>query len=138
MAKVDLNPSIGGLSGKVDGWVYRRQNGQTVVMAHRPPKEDRPSPAQQDGRARFRAAQAYAAGILSDPLWRAVYQKLGAERKRPPHTLLISNFLTPPIIERVELNRYDGGVAHAIKVVATDAIEVVEVAINIRGNLARP
>jgi hypothetical protein len=132
MAKVELNSAIGTLSGKVDGWVYRTQNGRTVVTAPPPPKDDLPTEAQQKGRERFRAAQAYAAGVLADPVLRRVYQKLGVERKRPPNALLISNFMTPPVIELVDVAEYSGRAGERIQVVATDAIEVVEVTIRIR------
>ena len=132
MAKVDLNSTVGGLRGKLDGWVYRQYNGQTVVAPHRVPKKTKPSAGQAERRERFRAAQAYAAAVLADPVKRLVYQKLGAERKRPPNALLISNFLTPPVIEAVDLGSYQRGAGQEIKVIATDAIEVVAVKVRIR------
>jgi hypothetical protein len=131
MAKVRLNSTLSGLSGKVDGWVFRQQDGRTIVQAHRA-SANPPSAEQQSGRDRFRAAQTYAAGVLADPFKRAVYQKLGAARKRPPNTLLISNFLTPPTLECIELGGYNGHPGHSIQVEAIDAIEVVEVMIVIR------
>ena len=133
MAKVELNPALAGLRGKMDGWVYRQQNGQTVAVPYWPASDDAPSAAQQGGRERFRAAQAYASKILADPLQRALYRKLGAEQKRPPNAVLISNFLTPPTIDQVELEGYAGGAGHVIRILATDAIEVVGVTLRIHG-----
>jgi hypothetical protein len=133
MAKIELNAAVGAIRGKIDGWVYRQHHGQTVVQPHRTLKMREPTAAQHNQRERFRAAQAYAAGVLANPLRRLEYQKLGVERKRPPNTLLVANFLTPPVIEQVELSEYAGGRGEPIWIVATDAIEVVDVTVSIRG-----
>ena len=74
-----------------------------------------------------------AVAVLADPLQRLVYQKLGADRKRPPNALLVSNFLTPPVIERIERAAYQGRVGGLIRIVALDPIEVTAVAVTIRG-----
>src|SRR5688572_33275708 len=108
MAIITLNPTISSLSGKLDGWVYRQQNGQTTVMPHRPRKQSRGTVAQKKGRDRFREAHAYASQVLADPMRREMYQKLGVARNLPPNALLISNFLTPPTIDRAETNGYNG------------------------------
>ena len=132
MAKITLNPTVSTLSGKMDGWVYRQQNGRTTVMPHRPRDKTKPTVGQRNSRDRFRAAHAYASAVLADPLRREMYQKLGAARNQPPNALLISNFLTPPTIDRIEKNGYDGRAGHDIKVIATDAVEVVEVTVQLR------
>jgi hypothetical protein len=133
MAKVELNRELGGLRGKIDGWVYRQQGGQTVVARYQAPRKGRQSAAQKRTRTRFQAAQAYAAEVLADPLQRLVYQKLGADRKRPPNALLVANFLTPPVIERIDAAAYHGRVGGVVKVVAFDPIEVAAVTVTIRG-----
>jgi hypothetical protein len=132
MARIDLNSAVGALRGKMDGWVYRQLNGQTVVAAHRRAKKTKPTAGQVNRRERFRAAQAYAAEVLADPVKRLVYQKLGAERKTPPNALLISNFLTPPMIDTIDFRGYTGRSGQQIKVIATDAIEVTAVMLCIR------
>lgn len=133
MARVQFNPSISGMRGKIGGLVYRRQNEQTVVFSRRPRKTPRVSAAQKDQRSRFQEAQAYAAEVLSHPLRRAHYQKLAAERGQPPNALLISNFLTPPEIELVDVNGYAGRPKQPIEIVATDAVEVTAVHVTLRG-----
>ena len=132
MAKITLNPTVSTLSGKMDGWVYRQQNGRTSVMPHRRRKKGRATTAQRNSRERFRAAHAYASEVLADPLRREMYQKLGAARNQPPNALLISNFLTPPTIDRIEKNGYDGRAGHEIKAIVTDSIEVVDVVFHVR------
>ena len=131
MAKITLNPTIQSLSGKIDGWVYRQQNGKTSVMPHRPRRKTKETVAQRKGRDRFRAAHTYASQVLADPLRRELYQKIGVTRNLPPNAVLISNFLTPPIIERIEKNAYDGQPGHTLQVLATDAIEVIGVSLQL-------
>src|SRR6185503_1219646 len=46
--------------------------------------------------------------------------------------LLISNFLTPPAIERVEKYGYDGRAGHEFKAIVTDPVEVVDVTFHLR------
>ena len=132
MAKVKLNETVGGLRGKIDGWVYRQQDGQTIVTSYRAPRKTKQSAAQKQTRTRFQAAQAYAAEVLADPLQRLVYQKLGADRKRPSNALLIANFLTPPVIEKIETSAYQGRAGGVIRTVAFDPIEVAGVTVTIR------
>ena len=133
MAKVELNRELGGLRGKIDGWVYRQQAGQTIVARYQAPRKGKQSVAQKRTRTRFQAAQAYAAEVLADPLQRLVYQKMGADRKQPPNALLVSNFLTPPVIERIDAAAYHGRTGGIIRIVALDPIEVTAVAVTLRG-----
>ena len=133
MAKIELPETLGALRGKIDGWVYRKQDGQTIVSSYRAPKSRTPSAAQAQARSRFRAAHAYATQVLSDPLRRRVYQKLGAIHKRPPNALLASNYLTPPEIEIVETAGYTGRVGSELGIVAFDPIAVASVTVAIRG-----
>jgi hypothetical protein len=134
MAKVELNESIGALRGKIDGWVYRRHHGQTIVAPYRVPKSTGQSPAQKQTRVRFQAAQAYAAEVLADPLRRLVYQNIGATWKRPPNALLIANFLTPPVIEAIGAAAYEGRAGAIIRIAALDPIAVAGVTVTIRGS----
>ena len=50
----------------------------------------------------------------------------------PPNALLVSNYLTPPTIDHVELEGYQGRVGDRIRVLATDSIEVMDVTITVR------
>ena len=131
MAKVSLNPSLEGIRGRVGSFVYRQQNGQTVILPHTVPK-DRPSKAQQANRNRFSEAKDYAKRVLADPLRRDCYRRLAAARKCPSNALLIANFLNPPTIQLVELSEYRGRVDDRIRIVADDPIEVVSVTVTLR------
>jgi len=131
MAKVKLTSSVEQIQGKIDRFVYRNRNGHTQVFPYEK-REDHPTPAQTSHRQRFRDAQAYAKKVLADPLKRDGYRKLGVARGCPPNALLVANFMNPPVIEQVELTAYRGRAGDLIRVVATDAIEVVDVTIAVR------
>ena len=131
MAKVELNSALSQLHGKVDQWVYRERDGKTQVFPYQK-QQDNPTPAQTAHRQRFRDAQVYAAAVLADPLLGLRYRQLAAERGCPPNALLVGNFFTPPVIEQVELSAYRGQIGDQIRVLATDAIEVVGVTVALR------
>jgi len=131
MAKVKLNPSLAQVQGKVDQWVYRERDGKTQVFPYQK-HPDRPTPAQTGHRQRFRDAQIYAKKILADPLLSLRYRELAVERGCPANAILIGNFLTPPVIEQVDLSAYRGVAGDAIRVLAKDAVEVVGVTVAVR------
>lgn len=131
MAKVDFDNSIAGFRGKIGGFIYREQNGQTVVLG-KYARKDRPSAAQKKGRTRFRAALDYARGVLADPLRRERYRRLAAERKQPLNSLLIANFLNPPTIDQVDLSAFTGRVGSVVRVLAADPIAVAGVTVTAR------
>lgn len=131
MAKAVLNPTLAGIRGRVDSFIYRQQNGQTVIAPHTV-RKDRPSRAQKQSRSRFSEAKEYAKAVLADPLRRECYRRLARERKCPSNALLIANFLTPPTIEVVALEGYQGHAGDIVRVVALDPIEVVSVTVTLR------
>ncbi len=96
------------------------------------------SAAQAAQRERFRRAHEYASKVLTDPLARAVYARLGRERGKPSNILLASNYLNPPEIQLVDVDGYHGGVGEPIRVAAYDAIEVVAVRVSIRTGDGQP
>jgi hypothetical protein len=132
MAKVTLSEGLTGMSGRLGNFIFRQQNGQTVILPHRE-REGQPSAAQKDRRERFGEAQAYAKAVLADPVRRDLYRQLGRERHCPPNALLVSNFLNPPAIDRVELAEFQGRAGDRIRILATDPIEVVGVTVVAHG-----
>jgi hypothetical protein len=132
MAKVAFNSSLRGLSGAIDNWVFRQVNDQTVISPRHKGPARAPSPAQIAQRDRFRRAQEYARKILADPCHRRVYDALAAGAKRRAAKLLESDFLTPPVVEAIELYGYSGRPGDVIRVIATDDVEVVSVNVALR------
>ena len=135
MGKVISNQPFG-LSGRVDGFVYR-QTREGVVVARQPrPKayaKDRrkPTKAQAAQQMRFREANGYAQRVLADPLARRAYERLGEEQNRRYDRLIVSDFFTPPVIEHVELGGYHGRPGDLIRILAFDDVEVVSVKVEI-------
>lgn len=134
MAKVEFHSSIAGIRGRMGRLIYREQHGKTVVLGDytEDARRRKPSAAQSAGRERFKAAQAYAARVMSDPLKRECYRQLAAARKTPLNALLIANFLTPPVVAQVDLSEYHGQRGDSVRVLATDPIEVVGVNVTAR------
>lgn len=131
MAKVTFNSGMNGVSGRLDNWVYRRIRDRTVI-ARRPGASNRnPTLAQSEQRERFRLAGEYAARVLSDPCQRQVYEALAAKQHRRPDKLLMSDYLTPPTIEAIELADYRRQPGDLIRVIAVDDVAVVSVHVKI-------
>ncbi len=127
MAKVTLHPAFNTLSGTQGGLVYRNTGGQ-IVMARRPrPSKRKPSAAQLQQRERFAAAGRYARKVLADPCQLRAYEALARERNRRADKLVASDFLTPPVVDAIDLSGYRGEPGGLIRVLATDDIEVVSV-----------
>src|SRR5205814_4811537 len=112
--------------------VFRSVRGKTVI-AQRPqigPREM--SPSQQAQRERFAEAGRYARQVLSDPWQRRSYEKLAQERSRRADLLVISDFLTPPRVEEIDVSGYQRQPGGIIRILAFDDIEVVSVEVTIR------
>ena len=127
MAKAKLNGALDSLTGKVDGWVYRRMRGQTVVASAPEPTRNPPSKALRKVRLRFAAAQEYAKAVLKDPCQREAYDHLAKALNRRADKIIAGDFLNPPVVHRIDLTQYRGRPGDSIAVIATDDVEVVSV-----------
>jgi len=131
MAKATFNSTLDGVSGRVDDWVFRRVKDKTVIARRPEASRRRPTKAQIAQRDRFRLAGEYAARILADPWQRRVYDAIAAERNRRADKLVMSDFLTPPEVELIELSGYHRRPGDVIRVIATDDVAVVSVRVKI-------
>jgi hypothetical protein len=132
MPKITMNAGFQSVSGALDDVIYRKIRGQTFMTRRPDPRPSKPSPAQQKQRERFAAASYYAREILADPCQRRAYEALARDRNRRADKLLTSDFLTPPIIDEIDLSGYRGRVGDIIRVRATDDIEVVGVQVSVQ------
>jgi tRNA nucleotidyltransferase (CCA-adding enzyme) len=131
MAQAELHPVFNGLTGRIDGMVFRRLRGKTVI-AQRPQTRAREiSPAQAAQRERFALAREYARRVLADPWQRRMYDKLAQERNRRADLLLVSDYLTPPVVEDIDVSGYQRQPDGLIRILADDDIEVVMVDVTI-------
>lgn len=112
--------------------VFRRGRGH-IIISRKPDMPQRAGSAAQDAqRARFAAATAYARGVLADPWQRRLYERLAAAQNRRVDKLVMSDFLTAPTIEEIDVSDYRRQPGGRVRVIATDDIEVVGVEIAIR------
>lgn len=133
MAKVDPASLLNHTTGRIGDLVVRQRGQQTLVqLRSRQPDQQNPSADQGVQRDRFKQAAQYAAKMLADPLVQEHYRQLGTQRRTPPNALLISNFLTPPSVDKVDTSAYHGRAGDLVRVLATDDIEVVSVSVTIR------
>ena len=83
--------------------------------------------AQRHARIRFGAAQAYTQQVLADPCQREAYAELAAPLQRRADKIIMSDFLNPPEVRRIDLSGYRGQPGDVIRVLAFDDVEVVSV-----------
>jgi hypothetical protein len=131
MAKAQLNSVFAGFSGKTGNLVFRQLRGQTIIAQPPDVTTRKPSAAQKARQGRFAEANAYAKLVLADPLQRRGYAALAEERNRKVDTMVIGDFLTPPVVEEIETSEYQRKPGGLIRILASDDIEVVAVEVSI-------
>jgi hypothetical protein len=131
MARTQPNPILSQLRGSIGDVVFK-QYGDRIVVSKKPDLSGHePTPAQKAQRERFRQATRYAREAMADPAARAVYEKLARPQKKPPHTLAVGDWLNAPIVESIELRKYDGAAGSEIAVAARDDVRVVAVTVTL-------
>ena len=94
MAKVKLNPIFEEIQGQVgNNMVLRRTYEGNLSLMKKPDMSNVEwSEAQAAHRQRFKEAVAYAHAAMANPQARAVYEKAGAEKRKRPFHLAISDY----------------------------------------------
>ncbi|MFN8384388.1 MAG: hypothetical protein U0V02_20790 [Anaerolineales bacterium] len=123
MAKVESNPIVRGLSGKIGNLVFRPMpNGETYVSGIPNFDKRKFSKGQKNHQSRFKQAVAYAReASKSQP----IYAKLAAGTVMSAYNIALSDWFNPPVIHKIE--RKDGRVS----VQASDNVMVVKVVVTI-------
>jgi hypothetical protein len=116
MAKVQNNPVVRGISGKIGNIVFRQMPDGSTYISGKPDFSGRKfSQGQKDHQSRFRWATAYArAAAKSQP----VYAQIAKERGLSPYNIALSDWFHPPVIHKIE--REDG----CIRIWASDNVMV--------------
>lgn len=126
MAKIKNNTVLDGVSGMIGDQIVIRQTEHGAVMAARPaPRHRDPTPAQKAQHDRFRAAVMYAKSAASRP----EYQKRAAAHHTSAHNVATADFLHPPEVYEIDLERYHGKAGDVIEVRVFDDVEVQTVGI---------
>lgn len=132
MAKVELNPSLMHISGRIGNLVYRKNGNGTMLAPLPTPSTTPPTAAQVSVREQFAAAAAYATAVLADPVLGARYAAAGDARGLRPRAMAVSDFFSPPVVKAVDLTAYHGAIGDVIAVRAIDDFEVTGVTVAIR------
>ncbi len=132
MAKVDLNPSLTRIRGRIENLVYRRTLRGLALSGRPAPRTTPPSAAEVDVRQRFSAAAAYAKALLNDPVQRPRYVAAAKTKLLPVFALAMSDFLKPPVVQGIDIGGYRGVIGDVIKVSAFHVFEVLGVKVTIR------
>lgn len=112
--------------------VFRRVRGKTII-AQRPDIQPRKSSAaQQAQRERFALAREYAKQVLADPWQRQAYDQQAKRRNRRTDLLVVSDFLTPPVVELIDVSGFHRTAGGTIRILAEDDVEVVSVEVTIQ------
>jgi len=83
--KVEFNPIIKWITGKIGKLVYRRAHNGKVSAYPRPDMSRvKWSQAQKDQRRRLGEASRYASAAVADPEIRAIYVQMAIDRNRDP------------------------------------------------------
>jgi hypothetical protein len=130
MPKVTFHKFVQNISGTFDGLTFYEADGQNLVRQHSSIRPER-SERQQANSSRFVSAGRYASAATADPAARAVY-KAACRGHQNPRNLAIRDFLSPPVIEALDLNGYAGRAGDPVRIKAIDDFEVLEMRLEIR------
>ena len=133
MAKIKLNPVLEQMHGKVGGLVFKKYQDRTIVAEKAQPKQPN-TPAQQATRQNFRLAALYGKTVMANPETAAGYAAAAAAKKVPVFSLIVADFLNPPVVDEIDLSNYSGKTGDIIKVRAHDEYKVTGVQVIIRDN----
>jgi hypothetical protein len=129
MGKTKTNAALQGLSGRIDGWVYRQVEGD-IIVARRPYEREVPV-GEKEARTNTRFAEAaeYSRSATAAKL-KPRYAAIAPKRCRW-NTMSNRDYLIAPVIDDVSFSPVAGGNGQAIVVHAHDDFEVVSVGVRI-------
>jgi hypothetical protein len=130
MAKVELNPSVAAIRGKVGDMLYRRLWGKQIT-GRLPDFSKREFSAKQLAEIdRFSVGSVKWKGL--PPQIKALYRARAKELQMPPCGLYQKTNARPPTVEELDLSQYTGQAGQTIRVAATDLVDVAGVQVIIR------
>ncbi|MEO6005935.1 MAG: hypothetical protein ABIZ04_12475 [Opitutus sp.] len=93
MAKTKLNSALAGLSGQIDGLVFK-QYASGVVVSRRPRMDKiKPSPKQLAQRERFRAAAEFHREVLANAALKRRYQATATKKGVPLSAVTMAAYM---------------------------------------------
>jgi hypothetical protein len=130
MAKVELNPSVAALRGKVGDLVHRRLWGQQITSRVPDFSQRQLSEKQVAQNSRFSVGGVKWRGLPAEV--KARYQARAKELQMPPCALYQKTNARPPSVQDMDLSQYTGQAGQIIRVGAVDLVDVARVEVIIR------
>jgi hypothetical protein len=122
------------MHGKMGNMVFKQSRGRDIVAAS-PQQVNQPNtPAQQEQREKFSQGARYAKGALADAQLKVLYESKSKHVNTPPFALAVADFLTPPVVDEIDLGGYHKHIGDAILIKAHDDLEVTNVRVTIVDN----
>lgn len=134
MTKIINNPLLKGASGMLGGAVVFRLVRGNLIMAKRPAKPRVLTDHQRNAKAKFLRGVEYARKQLADPVTRAEYAAGITDRKFSAFLVALTDSLTAPRIDQVNISQYGGAKGDKIAIRATDDFKVTSVHVTISDN----
>ncbi len=130
MAKAHVNRFLKGLSGTIDGHVFRRHRGKTILQ--RKPTFTLPrSDGQVATMKTFSEASKFAALVKADPDLRRLYATRGRKVKLNFRHMAIGDYFHAPTVEHFGTGQYTAAGGGTLVILAKDDFEVVRVAVTL-------
>ena len=129
------NTSI--ITGKLRGslgkeLVFREWEGKTIVAKAPKPRSGPPTAAQAEFQERFLIASRYAKAIMDSPDQSMANAYAHAVRPRQNlYSRALEDFLSPPVVKKIDAGKYKGAVGEKIFVRAIDDFRVTGVRVEI-------
>lgn len=126
------------MHGGMGHMVFKQSKGLDIVAA-KPDQVNQPNtPAQLQQREKFAQGARYAKGALADATMKALYVAKAKAVNKPPFALAVEDYLTPPVVDAIDLGGYHKHIGDAILIKAHDDLEVTGVTVSIVDNAQAP
>jgi hypothetical protein len=130
MAKINLNPLLRSLRGRIGDLVFVQEGDSLSV---REAAEKRPllrTPAQVAHTSRFVVASRWARTLLVDPVMHKLYQR-ACHGHLTPHNIAVRDYMHAPVVDAIDLESYTGNPGDVIRILASDDFKIVRMAVQI-------
>ena len=127
----------GQFRGKLAKMVYARQaDGRITVRGvgeHTGPS----TAGEQKGQHRMKLGHSYVRAVLDNPALRSVYADEAQRRKKRTCDLVMSDFLTNPVVSSVDAVKYNGLAGGWLLIMTGDDFKVIRVGVVLRNAAGR-
>ena len=129
-----INPSNpnGPLRGKVGGMIYSLQPDGTITVRSVGEQTAPSTEGEQKGQHRMKLGHDYVHGVLADPDAKSAYAGEAQKRKMRTCDLVMSDFLTDPVIVSVDAAKYNGRAGGWLLIMTGDDFKVIRVKVTFR------